>query len=138
MRKLSLLIFILSIAIMSCNKNDAPSGLQANQLTSPNASPVSWHLTGYSISGVNQPLSITQQHFSKKYTADQNFTTSDGFKGTWKIVGANTLIETYTNFPVNNIAAQFQTYTVSATPSTLILKYANYADSITTTYTVGN
>jgi len=135
-----LLLLVLTFFSFSCNKSNSNSGLlvlQSALLVEPNQSPVTWHLTGYAVGGLSQPLNIAQQHYTKKYTFDYNFTTSDGFTGTWNIPSNGTLVETYSNFPVGGSATQ--TYTiVTNTPNTLTLQYTTNGSTITTTYTAGN
>ena len=135
MKKNVITLLLLSTAFFSCSKSEDSLQLQKDLLDRYSA--LTWHLTSYAVSGVAQPLTTAQQHYTKKFVSDGSFGTSDGFMGAWKLTDVNTLVETYTNFPVGGSASQ--TYTIATlNPTTLTLQYTNNGASITTVYTAGN
>jgi len=133
--KIILFLLFFCTILFSCTKSESATHARQDLLDRYNT--LVWHLTNYSVAGVSQALTASQQHYTKKYVSDGIFSTSDGFTGTWNLIDFNTLEETYTNFPAGGSASQ--TYTIASLNSTtLILQYINNGSTITTSYTAGN
>jgi len=135
------ILIILSYLSISCSKSSEPVISKPQILVGLNTNTNTWHLTSISINNVNQPLTLTQKNYYKKYYSDYSFETSDGYKGTWKFTNVNTLIETYNNVSINGIAYQSYTYvfnTDNLNLPTLTLQYSDNGQYVSTVYSAGH
>lgn len=84
-----------------------------------------WHLKEIYVNAVKQTLTDSQLRFTKTYTVDPtnpdptrprgSFVNSDGFNGTWKLIGGgDNLYETFTNNPAGPVAVPYIINEISA------------------------
>ncbi len=123
-------LLLFCFIFFSCKKSDGPS--VESLLTGTN-----WHLTAYAENQVSKSLTVAQKHFTKSYTSNKNFRSSDGFVGTWQLNSSSELVETYANFPSGGSVIQSNSI-VTITSKSLILQYTSNGVQITTTYSDGN
>jgi len=93
----------LMILLVGCSNEDLPvQAIQQNDLAGSNLSVGKrWKLSTLYVGSTPQTLTYNQRLYTKTYYPDGRYSDSDGISGTWTIPVADSLVETYTNFPIN-------------------------------------
>ena len=127
---------LLMLLIIGCSKSDSvdPITERSSFLVNNASSLGKWRLTSLKSGTNNLPLTATQSVYTKRYTADNKFSDTDGLVGTWSMPSADQLVEVFTNF--SSGVSVTQVYKInSVTASQLNLTYTVNGTEINAIYT---